>query len=138
MNSPIKLYNKIQTIKERFSQIKLYFAQAVIPSIYSQLLISLGDCYGIILGNYKEIRNVKSIDNNSNLEENYLHIIVHKIIFIYDIIYFSDLKEMQKLFNKINENEKELSIIGNIYLNRIYSFIINFIRYLLSKKILLS
>lgn len=114
MNSPIKKINKTQTIKERFSQIKLYFAQAVIPSIYSQLLSSLGDCYGIILGNYKKIKNVKSIDSNSNLEENNLNIIVYKIIFIYDLIYFSDPKEMQKLFVKINENEKDHSIIGNI------------------------
>lgn len=112
MNSHIKKYNKDQTFKERFSQIKLYFAQAVIPSIYSQLLSSLGDCYGIILGSYKEIKNVKSIDSNSNLEENNLNIIVYKIIFIYDLIYFSDLKEMQKLFNKINGNEKDHSIIG--------------------------
>ncbi len=114
MNSSSKNSNnlKINNNKDKFSQIKLFFAQGVVTNVYSQLLISLGDCYGIILGNYKEIKNTKAIDSNSNLEENNLNIIVHKVIFIYDQIYLSDNKEMQKLFKKLNENEKNHCIIG--------------------------
>jgi len=108
-------YNKIQNDKENLAQIKLYFAQGVISNIYSQLLVSLGDCYGIILGKYKNIKNIKSIDSFSYLEENSQHIVIYKIIFIYDLTYFSDIEEMKKLFKKITKNEKDHYILGIIF-----------------------
>lgn len=102
---------KIPTV-DKYSQIKLYFAQGVVSSIYSQLLSSIGDFYGVMLGNYKEVKNIKAIDSNANLEELSLNILVYKVIFIFDKTYLSDIKEMQKLFNIVSENEEDHRIIG--------------------------
>lgn len=93
------------------SNIKIFFTQGVIPNIFSQLLNSFEDSYGIILGKYKELKIEKSIDANSNLQENQINIIINKVIFIFDKNYFSQ-NEIKKVINKIEENEPGHSILG--------------------------
>ena len=112
---------------KKFTQTKIYFSQGVISNIYSQLLTSLGDFCGVMLGNYKEFNIIKTIDSNANIEENNLNIIIHKVFFIYDK-YYTDLNGIKTLFSKITENESDQQILGNkFFVCNFFYFSRNFI-----------
>jgi hypothetical protein len=115
-NFKIEKYKEKEDEKEKKNEynsknIKIFFTQGVIPNIFTQLLNSFEDSYGIILGKYKKLKIEKSVDSNSNLQENQINIIINKIIFIFDKNYLSK-NQINIIIKKIEENEEGYSILG--------------------------
>ena len=106
------------------SNIKIFFTQGIIPNIFSQLLNSFEDSYGIFLGKYKKLKIEKSLDANSNVQENQINIIINKVIFIFDKNYFSQ-NEIKKVINTMEENEPEHSILGILSIRKFSSPLIS-------------
>lgn len=99
-----------------YNEIKLSLTSGIIAHINTQLCASFADFYGFLIGRYKLIKNMKSIDSNSNFQENTLTLTIDSVIFIYDKNYLKD--KLDKLLEKI---EKKYTIIG-LFSARCYSF----------------
>src|SRR5690242_2375736 len=74
----------------QFNQLKLSINSGIISHINTQILSSFTDFYGFLLGRYKLTRNTKSIDSNSNYEQQVLSLNVENVIFIFDKNYLKD------------------------------------------------
>jgi hypothetical protein len=99
-----------------YNLIKLSINSGIVSQIYSQLCASFTDFYGFLLGRYKIIKNVESIDSNSNFEQNILSLVVDNVIFIYDKNYLKD--KLEKLLEKIY---RKYTIVG-LFSARSYSY----------------
>jgi hypothetical protein len=99
--------NKFSNVTE-YNQVRLYITSGVISHINTQLCASFTDFFGLLIGNYKVLQNMKSSDNHSHVQQNVLSLIVDNVIFIYDRSYLKD--KLEKLLDKITKNSV---IIGN-------------------------
>ena len=102
-----------------YDQIKLSFNSSIISHIYSHILISFTDFYGLLLGRYKILKNTKLIDSHSNYEQNVLSMIVDNVIFIYDKNYLTD--KLNKLIERVSKKSSNGQIIG-IFSARAFSY----------------